>query len=72
MIHIKFQGNRSIGCGEDFWMVFSLYGHGGHLGHVTQTICINFHSCIPISFHIKFYFQTFPQLLIKTKYNFEI
>ena len=27
-----------------FFKVFTIYGHGGHVGHVTQLICINFHS----------------------------
>ena len=36
MLHTKFHGNRSAGSGEeDFWRVFTIYGHGGHLGHVT-------------------------------------
>ena len=39
MLHTKSQGHRSIGSGEeDFFKVFTLYGHGGHVGHVTQTI----------------------------------
>ena len=55
MLHTKFQGHRSIGSGvEDFLKVFTIYGHGGHLGHVTLLICINFHSHAPISFHMKF------------------
>ena len=54
MLHTKFQGHRSINSGEeDFFKVFAIYGHGGHLGHVTF-ICINFHSHSPISFHEKF------------------
>ena len=37
MLHIKFRGNRPAGSGEkDFLRVFSIYGRGGHLGHVTQ------------------------------------
>ena len=37
MLHTKFRGNRSAGSGEkDFWRVFTIYGRGGHLGHVTQ------------------------------------
>ena len=38
MLHTKFRGNRLAGSGEeDFWGVFfTIYGHGGHLGHVTQ------------------------------------
>ena len=47
----------SIGSGEEILYVFTMYGHGGHLGHVIWTICINFDSCVPISFHIKFNFN---------------
>ena len=55
MLHTKFQGNQSIGSGEeDCLSFFTIYGHGGHLGHVTLFICINFHSHSPISFHMKF------------------
>ena len=39
MLHTKFQGHWSIGSGEeDFFKVFTIYGHGSHVGHVTQTI----------------------------------
>ena len=39
MLHTKFQGRQSTGSGEeDCLRVFTIYGHGGHLGHVTQTI----------------------------------
>ena len=55
MLHTKFQGHRSIGSGEeDFFKVFTIYGHGGHLGHVTLFIYINFHSHSSLSFHAKF------------------
>ena len=56
MLHTKFQGHRSIGSGEEDFLRFLLYiyGHGGHLGHVTLFICINFHSHSPISIHEKF------------------
>ena len=55
MLHTKFQGHWSIGSGEnDFLKVFTIYGHGGHVGHVTQFIYINFHSHIPLSFHMNF------------------
>ena len=37
MIHTKFRGNRPAGSGEDFLRVFfTIYGCGGHLGHVTS------------------------------------
>ena len=39
MLHTKFQGHRSIGSGEEgFFKVFTIYGHGGYVGLVIQTI----------------------------------
>ena len=38
-------------------MVFTIYGHGGHLGHVTRTIWTNFNSRILRSLHMKFEFN---------------
>ena len=37
MLHAKFQDYRTSGSEEDFFKVFAIYGHGGHLGH-TKTI----------------------------------
>ena len=55
MLHIKFQGHWSIGSGEeDFLKICTIYGHGGHVGHVTQLICINFHSHFSSSSHMNF------------------
>ena len=54
MIHAKFQDHRNSGFGEDFFKVFTIYGDGGHLGHVTCTIYINFRSPFPRRLHIKF------------------
>ena len=34
--------------------VFTIYGHGGHLGHVTRIMFTNFHFLVPESFHTKF------------------
>ena len=35
-------GPQPSGSGEeDFLRVFTIYGHVGHLGQVTKTICIN-------------------------------
>ena len=34
MLHAKFQDHRTYGSG-DFLKVFTIYRHGGHLGHVT-------------------------------------
>ena len=35
-------------------LVFTIYGRGGHLGHVTSIMLINFHFLVPESFHTKF------------------
>ena len=51
MLHTEFCGNRSTGSGED---IFTIYGHGGHHGHVTSIMLINFHFLVPKSLHIKF------------------
>ena len=55
MLHTKFRGNRLTGS-RDFCKVFTIYGHGGHLGHVTQMPQINFRSN-PGRLHIKFGFD---------------
>ena len=55
MLHTKFRKNRPAGSGEeDFSRVFTIYGRGGHLGHVTSIMLINFHFLVPESFHTKF------------------
>ena len=48
MMHTQIQGHWPFGSGEEgvFW-VFTIYGHGGHPGHVTRTILANFRSAIP-------------------------
>ena len=54
MLHTKFRGNWPAGSGEDFSRVFTIYGRGGHLGHVTSIMSIYFHCLVPESFHAKF------------------
>ena len=47
-----------IGSGEeDFRRVFTIYGRGGHLGHVTQMPRTIFRSSYPKRHHIKFGFD---------------
>ena len=36
MLHTKSQYHRPSGSGEDIKMVFTIYGPGGHLGHLTK------------------------------------
>ena len=55
MLHCKFHGNQPAGSGEeDFYRVFTIYGHGGHLCHVTSISSSDFHFLVPESFHKKF------------------
>ena len=55
MLHTKFHENRPASSGEeDFWRVFTIYGGGGHLGHVTRIMFTHFHFRVPESFHTKF------------------
>ena len=58
MPHAKSQGHRPSGSGEeDFLRVFTKYGRGRHLGHVTKTIWTNFRSPILGSLHMKYEFN---------------
>ena len=59
MLHTKFCENRPTGSREkDFLRVFfTIYGRGGHLGHVTQMPRTNFRSPYPRRLHIKFGFD---------------
>ena len=54
MLHTKFHENLPAASGEDFCRVFTIYGHGGHLGHVARIMLTNFHFLVPESFHTKF------------------
>ena len=55
MLHTKFFGNQPAGSGEkDFKRAFTIYGHGGHLGHVTSIMSSDFHFPVLESFHTKF------------------
>ena len=58
MLHAKFHDHRTIrSVGEDVLKVFSIYGRGSHLGHVTCTIHIYFLKPFPRRLHIKFGFD---------------
>ena len=58
MLHAKFHWNQSTGSGEeDFWRVSTIYGHGGHLGHVTWISYIHIGSPFLLMLHIKFSFD---------------
>ena len=58
MLHTNIRENLPAGSGEeDFLRVFTIYGHGGHLGHVTQMPRTYFRSPYPRRLHIKFGFD---------------
>ena len=43
MLHTKFHRNRTNGSlKQDFLSIYTIYGHGSHLGHVTSIMLINF------------------------------
>ena len=44
---------QTVSGEEDFGRVFTIYGRGGHLGHVTSIISSDFHFLVPESFHKK-------------------
>ena len=54
MLHTKFHGNQPAGSKEDFKRVFTINGHGGHLGNMTSIMSSNFYFLVPESFHKKF------------------
>ena len=48
MLHTKFHENRPACSGEeDFRKVFTIYGRGGHLAHVTQMPRTKYRSPLP-------------------------
>ena len=53
MLHTKFRGNQPAGSGDDFLRVFTIYGRGGHLGHVTSIMSSDFHFLVPERVHKK-------------------
>ena len=57
MLHTNFRENQPAGSGEDFCMVFTIYGRGGHLGHVTQMPRTKYRSPYPRRLHIIFGFD---------------
>ena len=58
MLHTKFRGNRPTGSTEeDFRRIFTIYGHVGHLGHVTSIMYQIF-----ISLYLKAFIQNLVQI----------
>ena len=48
MLHTKFLRNRYTGSLERYcFSIYTIYGHGSHLGQVTSMVLINIHSLVP-------------------------
>ena len=54
MLHTKLNENCPAGSGEDFCRVFTIYGRGSHLGHVTSIMSSDIHFLVPETLHTKF------------------
>ena len=50
MLQTKFRGNRPASS-KDFLRGFTIYGPGGHLGHVTSIMSSDLHFLVPESFY---------------------
>ena len=68
MLHTKFRGNRHVGFGEDFLRVFTIYGRGGHLGHVTSIMSSDL-----ISLYLKAFIHNLVQIgtVVSEKIQFD-
>ena len=63
MLHAKFQDYRtelSSGSKEDFKGFLTMYGHDGHLGHVTLSIYIDFRPLFLLRLYMKCDFDYNP------------
>ena len=72
MLHTEFRENQPAGFREEKKLrVFTIYGHGGHLGHVISIITLNFHLHVP-----KAYIQNLVKItqwfLSKASFNFHM
>ena len=47
MLHTKLHVNRPVGSGEYVLRFFTIYGRGGHLGHVTSIMSSDYHFLVP-------------------------
>ena len=55
MLYTKIQLQSFLGSGEeDFFSIFTIYRHGGHLDLQALTICTNFQSPFNRRLHMKF------------------
>ena len=72
MLHTKFRENRSAGSGQEDLMCFTIYGRGGHLGHVTMMPLSNFCAPYPWRLQTKFGFDWPSGFRAKASFNFDM
>ena len=71
MLNTKFRGSRSTGSrDEEFRRVFTIYGHGGHLGQVTSIILIYLHFRVPLQLTYNILLKMAKWFLRKSRFNF--
>ena len=46
-------GPQVIKGEEDFRPVFTIWGRGGHLGHLNSFMSSDYYFLVPVSFHVK-------------------
>ena len=57
MLYTRFRGNRPAGSREeDFYRVFTIFGHGGHFNHVTSIMSSD------TSLYLKAFIQSLVQI----------
>ena len=57
MLHAKFQVQMSFYSGGECFKRFTIYGHGGHLVHLTKPIFTMFRPLFPRRLNMKFAFD---------------
>ena len=71
MLNTEFRENWPAGSGEeDFLRVFTIYGHGSHLGHVTRIMLTNFHFLVYLKAFIQNLVQNGPVVSKKIRFEF--
>ena len=68
-LHLPMIDHEISADSDHYKTLFTIYGHGSHLGYVTHLICIYFHPHSPISLHMNFSFTDLT-FSVKNKFKF--
>ena len=73
MLHTKFRRNRPTGHWKEGFKVFTIYGQGSHLGHVTSSMLMNFYFIVSKAlwsyFNGNLSFVTYSGVIVKLPSN---